>query len=199
MSTGLFMGVRSSFTEESRGSADALLKEINVVLATDSLPAYVDPDTPPNVYVGHLFGRSALDHHSSRVLVVIAEQATHSKQSPNLALIRDNPYRVVFVPEKLVTPHITQYRERIDGRLVPIWVGSLDGLLEELCWLANGLGIPMINGQISDETAAAINDFKPLSETDTTELIEGWRTAWLALYEGARLADANAIALTLAG
>jgi len=199
MSTGLFMGVRSSFTEESRESADALLREINVVLAAESLPAYIDPDPPPNVYLGHLFGRSALDHHSSRVLVLIAEQAAHSKQSPNLALIRDNPYRVVFVPEKLVEPHVTQYRDRIDGRPVQIWVGSLDGLLDELRRLADGLGIPTVNGQIADETAAAINDFKPLSETDTTELIEDWRTAWLALYEGARLAEANAVALSLAG
>lgn len=199
MSTGLFMGVRSSFTEGSRGSADVLLREINAVLAADNLPAYVDPDAPPNVYVGHLFGRSALDHHSSRVLALIAEQATHRKRSPNLALIQDNPYRVVFVPEKRLAPHVTQYRERIDGSLVPIWVGSLDGLLEELRTLADGLGIPMANGQISDETATVINDFMPLTKTDTTELIEDWRTAWLALYEGARLAAANAIALTLAG
>jgi len=199
MSTGLFMGVRSSFTEESRESADALLREINLVLAAASLPAYIDPDPPPNVYFGHLFGRSALDHHLSRVFVLIAEQAAHSKQSPNLALIRDNPYRVVFVPQKLVEPQVTQYRDRIDGRPVQIWVGSLDGLLEELRRLADGLGIPTVNGQIADKTAAAINDFKPLSETDTTELIEDSRTAWLALYEGARLAEANAVALSLAG
>jgi hypothetical protein len=106
---------------------------------------------------------------------------------------------VVFVPQKLVEPQVTQYRDRIDGRPVQIWVGSLDGLLEELRRLADGLGIPTVNGQIADETAAAINDFKPLSETDTTELIEDSRTAWLALYEGARLAEANAVALSLAG
>ena len=193
------MGVRSSFTEESRGSADVFLREINAVLAADSLPAYLDPDPPPNVYVGHLFGRSALDHHSSRVLALIAEQATQRKRSPNLALIRGNPYRVVYIPEKRLAPHVTQYRERIDGSLVQIWVGSLHGMLEELRTLADGLDIPMVNGQISDETAVAINDFKLLSKTDTTELIEDWRTAWLALYEGARLAAANAIALTLAG
>jgi len=115
MSTGLFMGVRNSYTDDSRGLADNLVKAINDVLVVDGLAAYVDPDVPPNVYVGSMFGRSALDHHSSRVLIQIADRAAQSKSSPNLVLIRDNPYRVVFVPAKLRSPHETKYRERIAG------------------------------------------------------------------------------------
>jgi hypothetical protein len=200
MSTGLFMGIRGSYTEESRGLADKLLKEINDVLAANGFATYVDPDPPPNVYTGHLFGRSALDHHSSRVLRDIADRAaTRSKNSPNLALIRDNPYRVVFVPPKLRRPCETKYQERIAGSVVTIWMGSLDGLLEELAQLADDLDIPVEDGQISDRTAIAINDYQPFRDGDSVELVEDWRTAWLALYEGARLAKETSVALTLAG
>jgi len=200
MSTGLFMGIRGSYTEDGRDLADTLLKEINDVLVANGLAAYVDPDPPPNVYAGHLFGRSALDHHSSRVLRDIADRATtRSKNSANLALIRDNPYRVVFVPAKLQRPCETEYQERIAGSMVAIWVGSLDGLLEELAWLADDLAIPIEDGQISDRTAAAINDYQPFRDGDSVELVEDWRTAWLALYEGARLAKEVSVALTLAG
>lgn len=199
MSTGLFMGIRSSYTENSRGLADALLTAINNVLAVNGFAVYVDPDPPPNVYTGHMFGRSALDHHSSRVLIDIAYRATISKNSANLALVRDNPYRVVFVPAKLRMPYETEYQERIAGNMVAIWIGSLHGLLEELGWLADDLGIPVIDGQIADQTAAAINVYQPFREGDSVELIEDWRTAWLALHEGARLAKETGVALTLAG
>jgi hypothetical protein len=71
--------------------------------------------------------------------------------------------------------------------------------LEELGWLAGELGIPTEDGQISDLTAAAINDYKPFHEGDSMELIEDWRTAWLALHEGARSAKETGVALTLTG
>jgi hypothetical protein len=199
MSTGLFMGIRCSYTEDAQGLGDTFVKAINNVLAADGFAAYIDPDPPPNVYVGNMFGRSALDHHSSRVLIQIADRASQSKRSANLALIRDNPYRVVFVPAKLQNPRETEYREQIAGNAVGIWVGSLDGLLEELGWLAGNLGIPIEDEQISDVTAAAINDYKPFHDGDSVELIEDWRTAWLALHEGARLAKETGVALTLAG
>lgn len=199
MSTGLFMGVRNSYTEDFQGLAGSLVDAINDVLVADGLAAYVDPDAPPNVYIGSMFGRSALDHHSSRVLIQIADRAAQSRRSPNLVLIRENPYRVVFVPAKLRHPHATRYREQIAGNAIGIWVGSLDGLLEELGWLAGDLGIPTEDGQIFDLTAEAINEYKPFHEGDSGELIEDWRTAWLALYEGARLAKETGVALTLAG
>jgi hypothetical protein len=199
MSTGLFMGVRESFTEEAQDGAKALLKAIDHALVKNGLGPYFDPEPIPNVYNGHLFGRSALDHHSSRVLADIAGREVQSKQTPNLSLIRDNPFRVVFVPADLKRPVETSYRERIAGDLVSIWMGSLDGLLRELSWLAVDLGIPMQDGRVTDEIAIAINDFKVLNASDSSELIEDHRTAWLALYEGARLASANGVALTLAG
>jgi hypothetical protein len=55
------------------------------------------------------------------------------------------------------------------------------------------------NGVLSDEVAAKINEFELLTEDDDGELAEDERTAWLALYEGTRLAVENKVALSLAG
>ena len=82
---------------------------------------------------------------------------------------------------------------------MPVWAGSLVELLRELLSLAQDLRIPLVNGKLADETAVAINMFQPFHEFDSTKLIESYRTAWLALHEGARLALENGVALTLAG
>jgi hypothetical protein len=101
-------------------------------------------------------------------------------------------------PPTLCPPAPTEYYERIGGEDTQIWVGSLPRLLTELKQLAGQLGIPLVNGELADETASAINGFEPLRNGDSV-LIEDERTAWLALYEGARLALEHRVALTLAG
>ena len=58
----------------------------------------------------------------------------------------------------------------------------------ELSTIASNLGIPLKNGNLTDEVAAAINEFEPLYDGDSAELAEDERTAWLTPYEGARLA-----------
>jgi hypothetical protein len=199
MSTGLFMGVRRSYNETAQTSAMELLDAINHVLINNGAVPYIDPLKPPNVYSGHLFGRSMLDHHSSRVLAKIANLGTVSRVSPNLSLIRNNPYRVTFVPTNLDRPLLTDYSDRIGGNAIQIWVGSLPHLLAELRLLAGDLGIPLNNGELADEIAVAINNFNPLYEGDSGELAEDERTAWLALYEGTRLALEHNVALSLAG
>jgi hypothetical protein len=199
MSTGLFMGVRCSFVEEAQDSASAFLDAINLGLSQRGLPRYADPVSPPNVYSGHLFGRSALDHHTSRVLMKIADLGANLRESPNLALIRDNPFRLTFVPIDFSPPFPSGYHEQIVGQSIRIWIGSIPRLLTELRFLAADLGIPMRDDLLTDETAIAINEFKPLYDGDSTELSEHERTAWLALYEGARLAMDHNVALSLAG
>jgi len=193
------MGIRSSFVDEAQSSASAFVDAINRVLSERGVSSYADPDDPPNVYAGHLFGRSELDHHSSRVLVKIASLGIASRTSPNLELIRDNPFRLAYVPIDFFPPSPTAYHEQITGKDGRIWVGSLPHLLTELKSLAEDLGIPLTNGDITDETAADINDFKPFNVKDSTELIEDDRTAWLAIYEGTRLALQHNVALSLAG
>ena len=199
MSTGLFMGVRTSYTDESQACAEAFLDAINRVLLDSGIAPYSDPRNPPSVYMGHLFGRSELDHHSSRVLAKIAGVGVESRQSTHLALIRDNPYRTAFLPLDFASPLLTDYRERIEGEPVQIWIGSLPCLLSELTMLAANLGIPLKDGLLTDETARAINDCDPLFDGDSKELAEDERTAWLALYEGARLGLKHNVALSLAG
>lgn len=192
------MGVRCSFGGNSNGSAAAFLDALNRVLAENGIDPYEDPQQPPRVYHGHLFGRSALDHHSTRVLAEIAAMAESQGPCPNLALLRENPHRAIFLPRPLPRPLATGYCEKNGGDPVPVWAGSLPQLFEELVRLARALRIPLANDHLSSETAFAINMFRPFHERDSTKLIESYRTAWLALYEGARLAMENGTALTLA-
>src|ERR1700751_4184935 len=67
----------------------AFIVSVNRALADRDLPPYLDLAEPPHVYTDHLFGRSALDHHSSRVLVDIANLGASAREHRNLGLIRD--------------------------------------------------------------------------------------------------------------
>jgi hypothetical protein len=192
------MGVGCSFGGETSGSASTLLDAMNRVLPENGIEPYADPEQSPRVYRGHLFGRSALDHHSARVFLELVAMAEASGPAPNLALIRQNPHRAVFLPRVFARPLATDYFEKNGGDPVPVWAGSLPQLLEELAKLAHELGIPLLDGKLTDQTADAINMFRPFRLLDSTKLMENHRTAWLALYEGARLAIENGVALTLA-
>lgn len=192
------MGVGCSFGGQTSGSASALLDAMNRVLPENGIEPYSDPQQSPRVYRGHLFGRSALDHHSPRIFLELVTMAEAVGPASNLALIRQNPHRAVFLPRELPRPLVTDYCETNGGDPVPVWAGSLPQLLEELAKLAQKLGIPLEDGKLTDLTADAINMFRPFQELDSTKLIESHRTAWLALYEGARLALENGVALTLA-
>jgi hypothetical protein len=193
------MGIRSSYIPEARDSASDFVDAINHVLNSHGQSGYIDPIDPPNVYNGHRFGRSELDHHSSRVIQKIAGIGCSARNSPNLALIYDNPFRVAYVPIDFTHPSPTAIHDSIGGKPTQIWVGSLPHLLEELRGLGADLGIPLTNGDITEETAAAINDWKSLYVGDSLELAEDETTAWLAIYEGARLASEHNVALSLAG
>lgn len=204
MTTALFMGVHRSFGGETTNGdgtcpVTVFINALNRMLAENGIDAYDDPEQQPRVYQGHLFGRSALDHHSPRVLMEIAAMAEAQGPSPNLALIRQNPHRVIFLPRALPRPLATGYCEKNGNAPVRVWAGSLLQLLEELVRLAPTLRIPLMKGKLSSQTAFAINMFRPFHELDSTKLIESYRTAWLALYEGARLAMENGTALTLTG
>jgi hypothetical protein len=177
MSTGLFLGIRNSFTDDAQLNASEFIDAINEVVRAHGVGNYIDPIGTPNIYENNLFGRSALDHHSSRVFVDIARLSTERRNSPNLALIRDNPYRVVFLPVDFTQPVVSRYEDLIHGSRSPIWIGSLAGLIVELELLSADLGIPLASGQLANETAEAINDFKPFNREDSIELIENQRTA----------------------
>jgi len=200
MSVGCFVGpVRSSYIDESQDAAASFVAGIDSVLRQNGLPGYSEPAAAPDVYDGGLFGRSALDHHSAGCLVELAEMATRKGHAPHVGLLAVNPYRVTFVPVDFDRPLPTGYWERIAGDQIEIWVGSVPRLLAELAALAPALGIPLTDGQLADEVATQINDFAALYDGDDRSLAEDQRTAWLLLYEGARLAAQHAVALSLAG
>jgi len=157
------MGVRNSFAEDANSYALSFLYAINLTLKAHGASVYLDPEEPPNVYIGNLFGRSELDHHSSRVFVEITTIAMRHDSSPQFELIRNNPYRVTFLPVDFATPLQTDYSEKIAGQFVPIWIGSIPRLLSELKLLAFQLGIPLANGEPNDATVVAINSFSQLT------------------------------------
>jgi hypothetical protein len=199
MSVGCFIGIRASYTDQAQDAATAYLAAINAALRANGVPAYVDPPDPPDVYTGGLFGRSALDHHSARCLAQLGESAAAHGPAPHLELLGMNPYRVAFVPVDFEQPLPTDYTESIAGDQVGIWVGSASRLAAELVSVAPLLGIPLEAGRLTDTVARKINDFAPLFEGDDCALAEDERTAWLLLYEGARLAVQHGVALSLAG
>jgi hypothetical protein len=168
-------------------------------LQEQNLPLYSEPDEPPDVYVDDVFGRSELDHHSASCFVQLAEIAEERNSARQHLAILVNPYRAVFLPLNFSEPFNTGYKEEIFGELMEVWAGSAQRLLSELAELAPHLGIPLENGVLSDEVAAKINEFELLTENDDGDLAEDERTACLALYEGARLAVENKVALSLAG
>jgi hypothetical protein len=110
-----------------------------------------------------------------------------------------NPYRVAFVPSDFEVPLPTDYSEEVGGEQVGIWVGSAPRLVAELVRVAPQLGIPLESGSLPDAVARKINDFAPLYEGDDCSLAENERTAWLLMYEGARQAVQQDVALSLVG
>lgn len=199
MSVGLFMGIVPSYSEEAEDSARQLIAAINSRLRERNLPLYTEQSEPPDVYVDDVFGRSELDHHSASCFAELADLAEQHHSARQHLAILTNPYRAVFLPQDFGEPFKTGYKEEIFGGSLEVWAGSAPKLLGELTELAPHLGIPLDNSVLTDEIAAKVNEFELLTEDDDGELSEDERTAWLALYEGARLAVENKVALSLAG
>ena len=201
MTVGCFIGpVSSSFIDEAQESAASFVSCIDSVLKRNGLRGYQEPGTTPDVYNEGLFGRSALDHHTGRCLAELAELGRSNRHSPHLGLIADNPYRVTFVPDDFEEPLPSGYCDRIWNENVEIWVGSAPRLLAELVALAPVLGIPLVERKLTDQVTQQINDSgAPLCDGDDCSLAEDELTAWLLLYEGARLAVEHGVPLSLAG
>ena len=198
MSVGCFMGIIPSYIDEARASAVAYISAINDVLRASGQPDYVEPSALADVYENGLFGRSALDHHGASCLAKLAEIQDQTTPT-HLGLLGLNPYRVAFLPADFAHPLTTAHEEQIFDQLVTLNVGSAPRLLRDLAVVATKIGIPLEDGALAGTIAEQINDFAPLFEGDDCEFAEDERTAWLVLYEGARLAVRHRIALSLAG
>jgi hypothetical protein len=199
MSVGFFMGIRESYIEEAADSAQAYIDAANRALAQIDAPPYVENPQPPDVYVDSLFGRSALDHDSARLLGQLGETARNDLGAEHLALLAHNPYRVAFLPVDFPTPLMTGFHENLFGKQHPIAVGSSLVLLREALRVAEMLNIPLLEGQLTDSVAAKINDYQPLFDGDEIDPIAEQRTTWLLVHEGAWLSVKHNIALSLAG
>ena len=199
MAVGLFMSIKSSFIPEAWAAAESLVNGVNRGLTRLGFPRYLDPEPPPDVYRGSLFGRSSLDHHSARILALFGAVAARHGDAPHLSLLESNPYRVVYLPIDLPLPFQTGFEDLIGGVATEISAGSAPRLQRELSEIAGSLGIPLESGELSDSVAARLNNQEKFSESDSPALVDDYRTAWLLLYEGARLAQQHSTALALAG
>ena len=201
MSVGFFLGIRNSYPDHAQGNAANLVDAINRGLAERSLEAFEDTDLPADAfYNGQKLGRSSLDHHGAKMIARLGEMAEEQLDAKWATLLERNPYRLVFLPQALDEPIYTDHTETIWGSEVAIIAGSLDGLLQDLIALAPELGIPTDDATLSNETARRIDQMEPLVEDeDEWDLVEDGRTAWLALYEAARVARDRGVALCLAG
>jgi len=81
MSTGVFMGIKTSFIPEAKKEAENYIKAINKVLYEYELGEYHENDITPDVYENGFFGKSGLDHHSSSCLANFAK-FSESKTKP---------------------------------------------------------------------------------------------------------------------
>jgi hypothetical protein len=201
MSVGCFVGpIRSSYIDQAQDAAATFVGSIDSALRLNGLPGYVDPASSPDVYSRRgLFGRSELDHHGASCFVTLAGIAKKHFGAQHIGLLAANPYRVSYLPISFDEPIPTGYVEQIAGQPVEIWVGSNPMLFRELTDLAPALGIPLTAGELTDDIASRINDFAALYDGDDRSFANDERTAWLVLYEGARLAHLHGVALSLAG
>jgi hypothetical protein len=197
MSVGAFLGIRPSFTNEP--AANAFLQAIARALRGAELPAYHEPvEATARARTGR-FGRSSFDHHSAAALTGLARRAVGSDIGRQLQLIGNNPHRAAFLPIDFPSPLQTDYVDPIAGNRTPIRAGSAYGLKRDLLALAPDLGIPLEGDGVSDEVAEQIDAGQSLDDSDYGPAWDDERTAWLLLFEGARLAIAHHTAFSLAG
>jgi hypothetical protein len=200
LAVGFFIGIRGSFIDEAQDSAEAFIQAINLELARLRLAPYDEPRELPNVYDGPLFGRSALDHDSARLLVELARRAMAAGSSPQLELLTFNPFRVAYVPRDVSPPVETGFRDQIGGEQYSIWCGSSERLLKEIIACAALFNIPVDDQGLEDVVASRINDYEPLSPGDDADAeLADLRTTWPTLHEAARLSVGTGVALCLAG
>lgn len=200
MSTGFFIGIKESYIPEAKEEAKKYIKAINKVLKKHEVDEYKENEEAPDVYEKGFFGKSVLDHHSSGCLVKLCEYAEKIFNAEHLRLVKLNPYRVAFIPIDFEKPFVTDYQETLWGdNPINLNAGSSYRLKNELIEVAVHLGIEFENGEINEEQIEKINELEPFETGEDSELTEDLRSAWLLMYEGARLSIENKIALSLAG
>jgi hypothetical protein len=181
MSVGVYFSITAS-----AGSAEIAAEAIRIVsLVLRARGAqYADPWTIPDPYRRFEgtrgIGRSGTDYSDA------ASLAGLSRFHGQLAGL-GRPARAVWVPYPLDPPLVGK------GPVVS-WVGSVEGLAQDLLVIAPRLGIPLVDGTLVDSVAARI-----ASGEDAPRAMAGQRTAWLLVHEAARHALRHGLPVVLAG
>ncbi|WP_225724595.1 MULTISPECIES: hypothetical protein [unclassified Nocardia] len=186
--------------EEYRADLDA----INLLLAGEGLPRHDEPRVH-----GPVKPRGHMDSFPYSYLHYLRRAYAHAYRNPDRPLTpvadgkkpMDDP--VVEMLEDLFESHLICHSDA-EGYYVPIdfeevladedltggMVGSSVALLRELIFVAPYLGIELQDGELTDATAAAVN------ETPVDHPLERERIVWLALFENARVSVANGTMIT---
>ncbi|PKL75062.1 MAG: hypothetical protein CVV27_17305 [Candidatus Melainabacteria bacterium HGW-Melainabacteria-1] len=193
MTIGCFLGIRAAWPLQTE--ALSLIESLDAVLARQQLPPYQESGLVPT-YRQDGIGRSVLDHHDSEALADLANLARERRlPEAQLALLRSTRHGAMFLPLDFALP--LSFRPPLAESRLNLGVGSAPRLQAELRALGHVLGIPLKQGDLKDKTALRINDHLPLYAGDRAHHAETGRTAWLLLYEGARLAQLHQLALIL--
>jgi hypothetical protein len=194
MSIAFFLGVERSYPPEFAEEAQNFVAAINVSLKSRGLPSFED-SVPVLDALG--LGRSRVDHFGAGGLCAFASFAAKHECGSQFGVAgpRDVYLPIDFQPLLKVPFGKFLWFSR------NAFVGSATRLLDSVVMLADPLGIPLEDGDLSDETAVRINKSEPLGHGDKNEditLLEDLRPAWLLYHEGARLSIAHQCALVLA-
>lgn len=192
------MTIKESFAAGYEKDAQEYVKSINDVLRAEELPEYNEPKNVPDVYNDALFGRSELDHHGAQCLHDIGEMGIKNGNDQCLKLISWNPYRVAFLPSDFGYSYRTDFVTQIWDEDVELNFGSAHQLIRELIDIAPELKIEIKNSDLTKEQIILIGDMKTF-ESDEENYFTDLRSAWFVLFEGARLAIEQKVALSLAG
>jgi hypothetical protein len=199
MSLGLTIGQLAHFLEDdyAEGVAEIQrdLDEINRLLASNGLPAHIEPRTVPK-----LRSRSRLDHMGYSMFARLQRAVAYSRQTrrkfvPAQTMATPWQHTLVLAERELRRSHLICH-SGAEGYYVPIdfpnplfvepkvlageSVGSCQAAMRELILVAPLLNIPLENEQLADATAEELND-------DWDGPLYDERQAWLVLFESFRL------------
>lgn len=204
MSIGCFFGIGAA--SKDRGAVESQRALVRDALRAAGLPDYVETSERAEATAHyeklHDQVRFGCDHLGSGSLAQLARNVV-SKRGDQAGPLRDLMRRTeqIFVPGT--------FEQRVPAPKLPndcVW--SIGALQAALRVTALTLGLPLSNGAVPDALLPKIGKVQKLGKFDSASegddehgwsMLEHYRPAWLTLSEFARVAQANQIALVLAG
>lgn len=222
MSYGVFFGLRVGAVDD--GTAELVSKrlaDINAGLRLidrtplrDKDPAVVEHEEHRISGFRGTIGWSMLNHHGGRSLSGLGEAIrAFVDESPGpLEVLAGRIHGLTYLPSAFRGPLSIAEDGKSDLSTGLVW--SSRQMIKDLARVAPHLGIPLRGWHVDEVLASRINDYEALTTKDTPDtmdklwipgvaepygLADGLRTAWLLLFEAARISSENRIAFRILG